>query len=159
MIVTVLVIIVMFLCFFIIAVWSRTNESGGFALRLTVWGANTTHNLQKAPLQILLYANHVNSFNHCFWKLRFLAPTVTYGNEKPEGGVQQLNITFRRSASVRGTPMKLPISFSLLNTWLPRLWARASVISISFAKVFLLTNSFSACVVQLQTYPFFLALF
>jgi len=33
-------------------------------------------------------------------------------------GDQQLNNTFRRSASVRGTPTKLPISFSLLNTWL-----------------------------------------
>ena len=42
----------------------------------------------------------------------------TYGNEKPEGGDQQLNNTFRRAASVRGTPTKLPISFSLLNTWL-----------------------------------------
>ena len=40
-----------------------------------------------------------------------------------------------------------------------RLWARASVISISFASIFLLTNSFAACVVQLQTSPFFLALF
>ena len=56
--------------------------------------------------------------NHCFWKLRFWAPTVTYGNEKPEGGDEQLNNTLRRSVSVGGTPTKLPISFSLLNTWL-----------------------------------------
>jgi len=65
-----------------------------------------------------MYANHVNTFNHCFWKLRFWAPFVTYGNEKPEGGDQQVNNTFRRLASVRGTPTTLPISFSRLNTWL-----------------------------------------
>jgi len=82
-----------------------------------------------------MYDNHVglNSFNHCFWKLRFWAPTVTYGNEKPEGGGLQLNNTLRRSASVRGTPTKLPISFSLHFTG--RLWTRTSVISVSFAKV------------------------
>jgi len=45
-------------------------------------------------------------------------------------GTPELNNTFRRSASVRGTPTKLPIPFSLLNTWLADSWARASVISI-----------------------------
>ena len=86
-----------------------------------------------------MYDNHVglNSFNHCFWKLRFWAPTVTYGNEKPEGGGLQLNNTFRRSASVRGTPTKLPISFSLLNTWLAdsehELASFLSLLQVSFS--------------------------
>jgi len=86
---------------------------------------------------MLLYAKHVNSFNHCFWKLRLWAPTGTYGNEKPERGDQRLNNTFRRSASVVGTPTKLPISFSLLNTWLAdsehELVSFLSLLQVSFS--------------------------
>jgi len=68
-----------------------------------------------------------------------LSPTVTYGNEKPEGGDQQLNNTFSSIRVNQGNSKR-------------RLSTRASVISISFAKVS--THCFSACVVQLQTYRF-----
>jgi len=37
---------------------------------------------KRFTVNIILCANHENSFNHCFWKLRCWAPTVTYGNEK-----------------------------------------------------------------------------
>jgi len=82
----------------------------------------------------LLYANHVNWFNHCFWNLRLWAPTVAFGKEKPEGEDQQLNNTFRRSASVRKLQRSYQYHFHyLILDWQTR--ARASVISTSFAKV------------------------
>ena len=119
MIVTVLVIIVIFLCYFTIAVWSRNYWAGRFcATTDSLRSKHTAPFASSSIVNITVHANHLNSFNHCFWKLRFWAPAVTYGNEKPEGGDQQPNNTFRRSALVRGTPTKLPISFSLLHTWL-----------------------------------------
>ena len=80
-----------------------------------------------------LTSNHVNSFNHCFWKLRFWAPTVTYGNEKPEGRDQQLiNTSIRTSQGNSNEVINIIFTTQYLTG---RLWARAGVTSISFSKV------------------------
>ena len=52
---------------------------------------HATHHLQSDPSWISLQANHLNSFNHCIWKRRFLKPVCNTRKSYENKGVQVFN--------------------------------------------------------------------